>query len=288
MSERRVQYQYTPFYNKAARYPELPVVRRFGAQVTKVLYDDIEDLLQKEKDVGDALARVRTPNTGVTFLDCPRSVVKRENPEVYDGEWQEFEKCLRDYGRDLLQAHELFNLPNQDPYFTKHFAEYRELFENDVFGPTGEKASVYKDHSPPDDICALKAVPKEDYVTTLVKDNIDWIERNILSHLRRPWTFQKHKQQHRETFVHLSTVKSIMDWSTCVFSPILFTATIFTLIWIKPLNSRVLIIFIFGEIFALVMKLRGVSRGEIFAATAGYFAVASMFVSTTSSSSVNQ
>jgi hypothetical protein len=75
-----------------------------------------------------------------------------------------------------------------------------------------------------------------------------------------------------------------VDAITCVFVPLLLTATMFALVEVGRLRVRIAVIGVFGLIFSISVKaIAGhLTRGEVFSATAAFFAVASVFVGSTS------
>lgn len=97
MQSTRLKYSFAPFYHEAAQYPELPKFRTLGAQWTKKLFDDTEEVLQKEQAVNDALAK--KTGKAMTVLDCPRSLI-RDDPDVYE-KWKEYEHSLQTYCKTL-------------------------------------------------------------------------------------------------------------------------------------------------------------------------------------------
>jgi len=89
---------YATFYKHCASYPELPKFRRLAAQFTKKLYDDVEELLRRERELDEAIAeyRVREGHAAITFLDCPRGIV---NDVKLIEQWSEHGRLLRLYGK---------------------------------------------------------------------------------------------------------------------------------------------------------------------------------------------
>ena len=81
----------------------------------------------------------------------------------------------------------------------------------------------------------------------------------------------------------LRTITATIDALTCVFVPLLLTGAMFALALIHPTLVRIGVVGAFGLIFSASAKLISgrISRGEVFAYTAAFFAVASVFVSTT-------
>lgn len=98
---RQLNAGYTAFYKKVALYPEVGRYRRFAANWSKRLYDDTEEVVQKEYAVNKALEAKRRPGCGVTILDVPRSIAIEENPEI-QREWDDYEDALTKHGMHPL------------------------------------------------------------------------------------------------------------------------------------------------------------------------------------------
>lgn len=87
----------------------------------------------------------------------------------------------------------------------------------------------------------------------------------------------------QQTTFEVATVANAVDFITCIFVPFLLTTAMFALVLIHPLKVRIAMVGIFGLVFSLSAKVvcGKTSRGEIFAYSAAFFAVASVFVSAT-------
>ena len=83
--------------------------------------------------------------------------------------------------------------------------------------------------------------------------------------------------------ISLATITSSIDFVTCIFVPLLLMAVMFALVSVRPLKARIALVGVFGLVFALSAKIftGRISRGEIFAYTAAFFAISSVFVGTT-------
>jgi hypothetical protein len=181
-------------------------------------------------------------------------------------------------------VHDVYKLPSHNLYFAKHLVKYRSLFENGIFGPTGEQAVPYQDPSY-SGFCALVGIPEWDNLTNAYVNNSDWIERNVLGRVRRLWTCQRTLQQgNQHATISLATITSSIDFVTCIFVPLLLMAVMFALVSVRPLKVRIALVGVFGLVFALSAKVftGRISRGEIFAYTAAFFAISSVFAGTTS------
>ncbi|KAH8725668.1 hypothetical protein GQ44DRAFT_680985 [Phaeosphaeriaceae sp. PMI808] len=280
MESSRIKYRYAPFYHTAARYPEVPKFRRFGAQWAKKLYDDIEEVQAKEQTLNDALARVHTKGGAtLSVLDCPRSLVKN-NTEVHNM-WIDYEDALRKYCEQLCLTFRLFELPDQAPYFHDYLNKYQRLFENGVFAPTGELAHLYQDPSAAD-FCAWRGMSQESIITNWYVRNGNWIQKTIVDRMRRFLNHRKSLPTRPRREIHLKSVNFGMDVLACIFVPLFLILLMFVLINLQSTVKRIALIGVFGTIFSVSMKIvvGRITRGEIFACTAAFFAVASVFVGT--------
>jgi hypothetical protein len=190
---------------------------------------------------------------------------------------------LTTLAKDLCLFSQLFELPEHAPYFNKRLRQYPDLFENGDFGPTDEKgvAEEYQ-NSASRDFVAVVGADTSEMLINLFANNVDWIEKHILHRVRK-WFGRSSQQRDEERGVELATIIKTIDALTCLFVPLLFTATMFALALTRQLMIRIAVVGAFGLAFTMSAKLiyNRMSRGEIFAFTAAFFAVASVFVSTT-------
>lgn len=91
------------FYDSLALYPEVGKYRCFGANWSKRLYDDIEEVIQKQDALNKALARkwkaTNEADGGATLLDVPRSFVSKEEVEIKE-KWGQYEEALTKYSEN--------------------------------------------------------------------------------------------------------------------------------------------------------------------------------------------
>lgn len=97
MQTSHVALNYAPFYRECAMFPELPKFHRFADRWTKKLYDDVEELLETEKELNAEIAALRRSEGGaaLTAMECPRRVAKSN--KRLRRKWFEYEKRLRLY-----------------------------------------------------------------------------------------------------------------------------------------------------------------------------------------------
>lgn len=168
----------------------------------------------------------------------------------------------------------------------KRLAEFKpphciDILENDRFEPTNEHAERYQRPSHLVDMCSTQALPRSDSLTMAFVGYARWIEKNILARARR---YQHGRDPHAQvnTDLRLETIVGFLDFVAGVSASLVLAAMMFALLSIGPLRARIAVSWVFGVVFAFLVKMMGTpTRGEIFGATAAFFAVASVFVSST-------
>lgn len=173
-------------------------------------------------------------------------------------------------------------MPVHGPYAGARLNEYPELFKNGIFGPTNEigGAAAYQDPLSPDFV-AFVDVETYDYFMDLAINHIAWIDGMVLRRIRR-WFRLGAGSDH----IRLSTFKAVFDTIACIFVPVLLTAMMFALARISHPMVRIAVVGVFGLVFSASARLLSgrMTRYSIFSLTAAYFAVASVFVSTSGGS----
>lgn len=127
-------------------------------------------------------------------------------------------------------------------------------------------------------------------LSTFFINNAEWFQINVINRIKRPFRRQRHLAEGEEPNepdepdIPYDRIVMVVDAVVCIFAPVLLDVEMFALVAIKPLTVRIAIVGVFGVVFALSVKgfAGHLSRGEVFAITAAYFAVASVFVGTTS------
>lgn len=279
----RREFNFANYYKECADFPETPKFRRFAAQWNKKLHEDVADLVKEEGKLSKAIAdaRERDKAPPLTFLECPRRLV----PEELKKGCSDYENKLRIYAQDLCLYSSLFRFPDHEPYFSKRLNNYSELFEGGDFGPTDEPgaASEYQDINARDFLTVV-GENRSDALTIFLVAHIDWIDQQILQRIRA--FLGRPRPTPAVPGVEHGTIVKIADAIACVFVPFLLTSTMFALARTRPLMVRICVVSIFGLVFAISAKLisSNMSRGEIFSFSAAFFAVASVFVSSTNGS----
>lgn len=184
----------------------------------------------------------------------------------------------------------IMNMPTQDDLETKVLMQWKAPNFKPIFGlkefiPTGEGAEKYQGRSADNDVCAWRAPTHGDYLTKLFKKACPWIHEWVV--VRWRWIVHNVKPSHPSIAptINSDTIMMVMDTLTCVFASVLLAVTVAVLAVVRPLRIRIALVCVFGTLFALLLKLMAGSpaRGEIFGATAAFYAVAVVFVGSTNS-----
>jgi hypothetical protein len=183
-------------------------------------------------------------------------------------------------------SEQVMKLPCQHPYYTSHLDEFKmpifkNFFEDGTCVLTGDEAESYQDLKERQDTCAWGSLFKTDFLTMRFVWSSKWIERNISSGLRK--LFHKTKKPldpDIQTGIRYSRIVGVMDTIACLVASTLLLVSVLALTWIKSLGISLALVGVLGTLFALALKLIGgdISRGEMFAATAAFYAVEVVFI----------
>jgi hypothetical protein len=292
-------------YINIARSPELGLFRRFTAHWAKKVHDDTCQFLESLDIVNREIAALPELEVG-SILDCPLRYANEtcpKGPDRYKAlylAWEKYDKCLLDYGEPvahsvcskltalggtLLMSEQVMKLPCQHPYYTCHLDEFKMPIFKDFFKDgrcvlTGGKATSYQDLKERHDTCAWESLVKTDFLTMRFVWSSKWIEKNILSRLRSLFQKKKLRGPRIQTDIRYGRIVGVMDTIACLVASILLLVSVLALAWIKTLGTSLALVGVFGTLFALALKLIGgdISRGEMFAATAAFYAVEVVFI----------
>jgi hypothetical protein len=139
------------------------------------------------------------------------------------------------------------------------------------------------------DTCAWGSLIKTDFLAMRFVWSSKWIERNILKWIERNISSRLRKLFHKtkkpldpgiQTGIRYSRIVGVMDTIACLVASTLLLVSVLALTWIKSLGISLALVGILGTLFALALKLIGgdISRGEMFAATAAFYAVEVVFI----------
>jgi hypothetical protein len=191
-------------------------------------------------------------------------------------------------------SEQVMKLPCQHPYYTSHLDEFKmpifkTFFEDGTCVLTGDKAESYQDLKERQDTCAWGSLIKTDFLAMRFVWSSKWIERNILKWIERNISSRLRKLFHKtkkpldpgiQTGIRYSRIVGVMDTIACLVASTLLLVSVLALTWIKSLGISLALVGILGTLFALALKLIGgdISRGEMFAATAAFYAVEVVFI----------
>lgn len=190
-------------------------------------------------------------------------------------------------GETLCMSERVMNMSYQDRFNTKKLEEWKEpefksLFRGDEFIPTGEEAATYQGDASRTDTCVWRAIPHGDFLTKCFLGASPWIDK----HVSRRWRslLGKKKKNNTDTVAEATMqydhLVATMDTLACVFASVILALTIVVLVVVRPMAIRIALVGIFGTLFAFLLKLMAgsLTRGEVFGATAAFYAVAAVFV----------
>ncbi|KAH4110459.1 hypothetical protein HBH64_158370 [Parastagonospora nodorum] len=285
---------YSSFYFHIAYNPELGNFRRFAAYWAKRVHDETAELSACIANLDREIKRF--PNLDAqTVLDCPKRTFQEGCPDTQDqyknvnSLWKEYDEALMRYGEVLCMSERIMNFPTQDKFNTKKLRywtspHYKPLSDQDEFVPTGEPAKTYKDDPETTDTCAWRAFAHDDFLTNRFLELIPWIDEQILDRWRRLRVRGvKHGEAQLPSTLHYKKIVRTLDTLTCALASGVLVITIGVLKVVRPWSIRIILTCIFGTLFAILLKIMAgsLTRGEVFTATAAFYAVAVVFVSNT-------
>lgn len=190
-------------------------------------------------------------------------------------------KHLAYIGKDLCLAHAVTQLPDQSQLWAKQFTEYQGLFENGIFGPTGENEGIYKQVPSHEGTCSLMKREEGDPTTELIVRNMKGIKMRIGKFL---WKSSKRTNDDLEAAtqktVQFTKVRTTMDVVAALYAPALFTSSMAVLSYISSLKVGIVVLGIFGVVLtvSMILFVPTLKRSEIFAITAAFYAVGGVYI----------
>lgn len=102
----------------------------------------------------------------------------------------------------------------------------------------------------------------------------------MIIRLRRRSKAKEPEDTQIRTGLRYSLMVAVMDIASCLIASILLVASVVALAWGRSMVVQTAIVAIFGVVFALLLKLMAgkIKRGEVFGATAAFYAVAVVFL----------
>jgi hypothetical protein len=180
------------------------------------------------------------------------------------------------------------SLPTQNVFTAKQLAgwqlpNHKPIFECDQFVPTGEDTDRFQRHPDQSDLCAWRTIPRGDLLSMMFLYLSQWFATQVSGRWATPRDAAKQPQPKPPAHVRYGRLVALMDTLSCLFASALLAATVKVLAVVRPLNVRIAVIAALGTLFALLLKLMAgnPTRGEVFGATAAFYAVAAVFVSST-------
>jgi hypothetical protein len=155
------------------------------------------------------------------------------------------------------------------------------LYQDGLFGLTGEGEERYK-RSPCDpDLCSPKSYPDGDLLTVLFTKALVLLRKKV-------WVpLMKHRNDkndsHGKASLNLRTLDSVLDYIMCVFIPILLMGFLFCIFLAQSTKVRIAVVGIGAIVFNLTVKIAArPRRSELYVVCASFFAFATVFVTVSS------
>jgi hypothetical protein len=186
-----------------------------------------------------------------------------------------------------LKAHAVIQLPDQPKVYAKYLAEMPGLFDDDVFGPTGESAGFYRMPVHPD-TCGLKGMSQEDILTEAIIHNVRPIKDRVLRWIepfRRRTVNDPETAVTGQTSIELDTIRRMTNVVTGLWIPTFFTASMVIVFSIHSVTVAFAVALVLGLVLtaSVLLVVPKIVRGELFAITASYYAVVGIFIGATKS-----
>jgi hypothetical protein len=182
----------------------------------------------------------------------------------------------------------IMNMPTQDDFNAKKLMNWslsgtRSIFENTKFVPTGEEETTYQGNVALNDTCTWRVPAYTDYLSQLFLEAYPWIRKHTVVRWQTSVHHVKPNDGDLAKIIENGRVVMAMDVLSCIFASLLLAFTVAILAIARPLAVRITLIGISGTLFALLLKLMAgnPTRGEVFGATAAFYAVSVVFVGTT-------
>jgi hypothetical protein len=184
-----------------------------------------------------------------------------------------------------LSLHNVTQLPDQPKPHAEYLAEMPGLFEDDLFGPTGESAGFYKMPVHPD-TCGLKGMSQEDILTEAIIHNVRPIKDRVLSWIepfRRRTVHDPEAPVTGQTNIKLDTIRRMTNVVTGLWIPTFFTASMVIVFSIHSVTVAFAVALVLGHVLtaSVLLVVPKIVRGELFAITASYYAFVGIFIGAT-------
>jgi hypothetical protein len=290
---------FSNLYTDFVETPELTKFHRYIGPWSWILNNHVAGIEQKLKECHDAIADVHgmaRERSVIHVTDYHRAYDTEEHP-ILKIMMEDLRNRIRRYstselvtnigahantsnvGEDLVLAHQLANMSEQDQVFARHFAENDSLFDGGVYGPTKEDADMYRQVPCHSDLCSLKGREQEDPGTNFVLKHLKSMYkfyRIVISWvLRRPLP-----EDTVPEYVLLSTVRAAMHFLASIHVVLLFSGTLAVLNSLDSDAKRIAVLgcLAFVLLWSLILLIPSLKRNDLFAIAAAYFAVGGIFI----------
>jgi hypothetical protein len=172
------------------------------------------------------------------------------------------------------------NLPEPGDAFARHFARYQGLFNDGVYGPTGEDAELYQNVPSHSDLCSFKKFEEEDFGTNLILKHIESVYTRLRSTIS--WVLRKPVlvDSPLPEYIHLSTIRTAVHYFAGLYVSLLFTSTLGILNSLGSDTKRIIVLGFLSLVlmWSLILLIPSLKRNDLFAIAGAYFAVGGIYI----------
>lgn len=172
------------------------------------------------------------------------------------------------------------NLPEQNLVYARHFAEFKGLFMDGFYGPTGEAAARYQKVPADEELCALKGLDEEDYITNFLLKHAKSIYRSMYAVLGWLFRWPPLDDSSPTKYISLQAVRTSMHYFVGFYVPLLLTGTLALLNGLDSDPKRIIALgcVAFVLMWSLILLVPSLKRHDLVAIATAFFAVGGIYI----------
>ncbi|KAF2705347.1 hypothetical protein K504DRAFT_537413 [Pleomassaria siparia CBS 279.74] len=276
-----IRWLFSVLYEDYAEHPELARFRRYLKEISWMLYDQNAEIQLLRDEINAIIKDLQGFGNGNQVFDVTDlhrvHVPGRKLPRSLKKKIDRLKRMIRQYNKDLIDAHTIAQFPDQSRVCSRWFARRPGLYENGRFEPTGE-SKMYYEHPPHADTCTLRDMGCHDLLTEFFINNYEAVSERF----RKKSEGDADPDAPTREGIKLSIIEAVSNIIACTYISLIFTASIAILFCLEKTRNRIVVAGILGIILLLSILLLApsVKRSEVVAIIAGYFAIAAVFIGT--------
>ncbi|RAR15582.1 hypothetical protein DDE83_001032 [Stemphylium lycopersici] len=275
---------YSRLYEDVVNMPETAKFRRYLGYWAWMLYNETREIEKEIQNFNASIAEIygaASSNVVVTALDYHLNY-ESEHHSKLNPHFDKLSSLIRRYGKDLKLARDVANLPDQPDIYAQHLAQYEGLFNDDMFGPTKEKAAIYTQVPANNDTCALKCGEQgqQDMLTKCMVMHLKPVNRFLEKWVLRIRGKSTDVADDSQRTLELATVLTVVDILSGIYVPVLFAGCLGVLSCLASEKCRIIVLGSFGMVLAalLIVCVPALKRNDLFAIIAAFFAVGGVYI----------